>query len=56
MDIRRTVLWVVFTMSILMLGDNWQRLNGKPSMFFPGQTQQAMPAASGRGRTSMACH
>jgi YidC/Oxa1 family membrane protein insertase len=46
MDIRRTFLWVVFTMSIILLWDNWMRFNGKPSMFFPSATQQAKPAAN----------
>jgi YidC/Oxa1 family membrane protein insertase len=41
MDIQRTVLWVVFSMSLLILWDNWQRHTGKPSMFFPNATQQA---------------
>ncbi|HCY64100.1 MAG TPA: membrane protein insertase YidC [Oxalobacteraceae bacterium] len=45
MDIRRTFLWVVFSMSIILLWDNWMRHNGKPSMFFPSATQQAQPAA-----------
>jgi len=41
MDIKRTVLWVVFSLSILVLWDNWMRHNGKPSMFFPTTSQQA---------------
>jgi YidC/Oxa1 family membrane protein insertase len=45
MDIKRTVLWVVFSLSILLLWDNWMRYTGKPSMFFPSATQQAKPAA-----------
>src|SRR6478672_10718960 len=45
MDIRRTVLWVVFSLSLLILYDNWMRYNGKPSMFFPTATQTAQPAA-----------
>jgi YidC/Oxa1 family membrane protein insertase len=45
MDIKRTVLWVVFSLSLLMLWDNWNRHTGKPSMFFPTATQQATPAA-----------
>ena len=46
MDIQRTILWVVFSMSLLLLWDNWMRYNGKQSMFFP--TQQAdKPAAAG---------
>ncbi|MDB5855056.1 MAG: yidC [Herminiimonas sp.] len=47
MDIRRTVLWVVFSLSLLVLWDNWMRYTGKPSMFFPTATQPANPAASG---------
>ena len=47
MDIRRTVLWVVFSLSLLILWDNWMRYNGKPSMFFPTATQTAKPAAPG---------
>ena len=34
-DIRRTVLWVVFTMSLILLWDGWQKHNGQPSMFSP---------------------
>ncbi|MDB5839296.1 MAG: yidC [Herminiimonas sp.] len=45
MDIRRTILWVVFSMSLLILWDNWMRYTGQPSMFFPTATQQAKPAA-----------
>lgn len=35
MDIQRTILWVVFAMSLVILWDNWQRFNGQPSMFGP---------------------
>ena len=28
MDIRRTVLWVVFSLALLMLWDKWQQYNG----------------------------
>ena len=34
-DIRRTVLWVVFSMSLVMLWDGWNKHNGRPSMFGP---------------------
>jgi len=47
MDIRRTVLWVVFSLSLLMLWDKWQQHNGKPPMLFPGTSEQAKPASSG---------
>ena len=52
MDIKRTVLWVVFSLSLLLLWDNWMRATGKPSMFFPNPTLQAKPAATGTGTTS----
>jgi YidC/Oxa1 family membrane protein insertase len=34
-DFRRTLLWVAFTMSLLMLWDKWHVFNGEPSMFSP---------------------
>jgi len=46
MDIRRTVLWMIFSFSLLLLWNNWQIYNGKPSLFGagPAATQQAQPA------------
>ncbi|MFZ6799335.1 membrane protein insertase YidC [Undibacterium sp. Di24W] len=46
MDIKRTVLWVIFSMSLLLLWDNWMRHNGKQSMFFPATTTQQAKNAS----------
>ena len=40
MDIKRSVLWVIFVVSLVMLFDNWQRHTGHQSMFFPSQTAQ----------------
>ncbi|MCM5682593.1 membrane protein insertase YidC [Schlegelella sp. S2-27] len=40
-DMRRTILWVVFTMSLVLLWDAWNKHTGRPSMFSP-----APPAAS----------
>ena len=52
MDIKRTVLWIVFSFSLVMLWDNWMRYNGKASMFFPTPaTQQAKPTAGGAAPT-----
>jgi YidC/Oxa1 family membrane protein insertase len=45
-DIRRTVLWVVFTMSLVLLWDGWQKHNGQPSMFSPAP-RAAAPAPTG---------
>lgn len=50
MDIKRTILWVIFSMSLVLLYDNWQRANGHASMFFPSaNTQQAAPAGGASG-------
>ncbi|WP_028221547.1 membrane protein insertase YidC [Paraburkholderia oxyphila] len=54
MDIKRTVLWVIFFMSAVMLYDNWQRDHGRQSMFFPSATQTQQGAASGAVPTSSA--
>ncbi len=48
MDIRRTVLWMIFSFSLLVLWNNWQTYNGKPSLFGgtpPTQQQAADPQA-----------
>jgi len=39
-DIRRTILWVIFGFSMVMLWDQWQLYNGKKPTFFPGPAQQ----------------
>src|SRR5690625_1233369 len=33
MDIRRTILWLIFAFSVLLLWNNWQTYNGRPSIF-----------------------
>ena len=40
-DIRRTILWVVFGFSLVMLWDQWQIHNGKKPTFFPSAVQTA---------------
>ncbi|MCP5270059.1 MAG: membrane protein insertase YidC [Burkholderiaceae bacterium] len=47
-DIRRTLLWVVFTMSLVLLWDAWNKHNGHPTMF---GMPTAKPAASAPGST-----
>ena len=37
-DIRRTILWVVFGFSLVMLWDQWQLHNGNKPTFFPTAT------------------
>lgn len=41
MDIRRTILWMIFAFSLLLLWSNWQTYNGQPSLFSPGTNQAA---------------
>ncbi|CAM2150312.1 Membrane protein insertase YidC [Pararobbsia alpina] len=38
MDIKRSVLWVIFVVSLVMLYNNWQVHTGHPSMFTPSQS------------------
>ncbi len=35
-DIRRTILWVIFGFSMVLLWDKWQLHNGRNATFFPG--------------------
>jgi YidC/Oxa1 family membrane protein insertase len=51
-DMRRTILWVVFSVSLVLLWDAWNKSNGNPSMFSPrpaavvtGPTPGAAPVA-----------
>ena len=46
MDIRRTLLWIIFSFSLLLLWNNWQVHSGMPSLFggSPASTQTAQPA------------
>lgn len=37
-DIRRTILWVIFGFSIVLLWDQWQIHNGRQATFFPSPT------------------
>ena len=47
-DIRRTILWVIFGFSMVLLWDQWQAFNGHKATFFPSSTQTAKaPAAAG---------
>ncbi|MBI5718291.1 MAG: membrane protein insertase YidC [Burkholderiales bacterium] len=45
-DIRRTLLWVVFTMSLVLLWDGWNRHTGQPTLFgSPGRSAPPAGAA-----------
>lgn len=46
-DIRRTILWVIFGFSMVLLWDQWQVYNGHKATFFPSSTQSAKAPAAG---------
>ena len=50
-DIRRTLLWVVFSMSLLLIWDAWNKHSGQPSMFGPppGKAVVSSPTPAGSG-------
>jgi len=47
-DIRRTILWVIFGFSMVLLWDQWQIYNGQKATFFPS----AKPAATAQAPAS----
>ena len=44
-DMRRTLLWVVFSMSLFLIYDAWMRHTGQPSFFSPLPPKTAASAA-----------
>lgn len=46
-DIRRTILWVIFGFSLVMLWDQWQVHNGRKPTFLPSRTVAEAPAQPG---------
>ena len=44
-DIRRTILWVIFGFSMVLLWDQWQVHNGHNATFFPSGAKPAAVAA-----------
>ena len=53
-DIRRTILWVIFGFSMVLLWDQWQVFNGKPPTFMPTSNQSAKNAATASSATTNA--
>ncbi len=45
-DIRRSILWVVFGFSMVLLWDQWQVYNGRPATFFPSPSATAKAAGA----------
>jgi len=52
-DLRRTLLWSVFAVSLLMLWDGWLRHTGQPSLFTPAPAA-SVAAASGASASDAA--
>ncbi len=48
-DIRRSILWVVFGFSMVLIWDKWQIHNGQKPTFFPAPATVAAPAAAKPG-------
>lgn len=44
-DIRRTILWVIFGFSMVLLWDKWQIHNGNKPTFFPAPQTASAPAS-----------
>jgi YidC/Oxa1 family membrane protein insertase len=49
-DIRRSILWVIFGLTLVMLWDQWQIHNGRPATFLPS-AKPPVTAASAPPRT-----
>ncbi len=45
-DIRRTILWVIFGFSMVLLWDKWQIHNGNKATFFPSPAAQTAAASA----------
>ncbi len=45
-DIRRSILWVVFGFSMVLIWDKWQIHNGQKPTFFPAPATVAASAAA----------
>ncbi len=48
-DIRRSILWVIFAFSLILLWDAWQVHNGRPKTFFPGPQDKPVATAPAAG-------
>jgi YidC/Oxa1 family membrane protein insertase len=53
-DIRRTILWVIFGFSMVMLWDQWQVASGNKPTFFPSPPKAGSVAAPGLAAASAA--
>ncbi|MGB6242197.1 MAG: membrane protein insertase YidC [Castellaniella sp.] len=60
MDIRRTILWMIFSFSLLLLWNNWQVYQGQPSLFSApppaAEPAKAPEAPAGQGGVPDVAH
>ena len=52
-DIRRTILWVIFGFTLVLLWDQWQVYNGHPATFFPHGPAKTASAPAAAGSSSL---
>ena len=52
-DMRRTLLWVVFSMSLVLIWDAWQKHNGQPSLFSPAPAAKTAPVGAAPGGSAV---
>jgi YidC/Oxa1 family membrane protein insertase len=48
-DMRRTLLWVVFSLSLFLIWDAWNKHNGQPSFFSPAPSKVAAAGSAPGG-------
>ena len=54
-DMRRTLLWMVFAISLMMLWDAWNKHNGHPTVFgMPAQTPEVAASGAAPGASAVA--
>ena len=53
MDIRKTLLWAIFTISAILLFDSWQKHSGQPSLFSPSPAKEAAVIAPAAGNKDL---
>ena len=51
-DIRRTILWVVFSVSLFLLWDAWNKHNGHGSIFMPTPAKPVAAGSAPQGATA----
>ncbi len=53
MDIRKTLLWAIFTISAILLFDSWQKHSGQPSLFSPSPAKETAVIAPAAGNKDL---